>query len=94
MPPPPVPINTDHANESSGDDSENKKKLETPLAAMLPSKYADIDVTELFPDFRHGKVNYQVLVLDNQIYFFLIVGATIFAIIWARQAKQFTKHLA
>lgn len=32
------------------------KKLETPLAAMLPSKYANIDVRELFPDFRPDKV--------------------------------------
>ncbi|XP_067134209.1 transcription initiation factor TFIID subunit 1 isoform X1 [Centruroides vittatus] len=32
------------------------KKLDTPLAAMLPSKYADLDVTELFPEFRPGKV--------------------------------------
>ncbi|KAL4704937.1 hypothetical protein ACJJTC_013394 [Scirpophaga incertulas] len=36
--------------------SERPKKLETPLAAMLPSKYADVDVTELFPDFRPDKV--------------------------------------
>lgn len=32
------------------------KKLDTPLGAMLPSKYADVDVTELFPDFRQDKV--------------------------------------
>lgn len=32
------------------------KKLDTPLAAMLPSKYADLDVTELFPEFRPGQV--------------------------------------
>uniref|UniRef100_A0A8D8TL30 Transcription initiation factor TFIID subunit 1 n=1 Tax=Cacopsylla melanoneura TaxID=428564 RepID=A0A8D8TL30_9HEMI len=37
-------------------EDRKKKKLETPLAAMLPSKYADIDVTEIFPDFRHGQV--------------------------------------
>ncbi|KAL1456949.1 hypothetical protein WDU94_001632 [Cyamophila willieti] len=37
-------------------EERKKKKLETPLAAMLPSKYADIDVTQLFPDFRHGQV--------------------------------------
>ncbi|XP_072931963.1 transcription initiation factor TFIID subunit 1 [Epargyreus clarus] len=36
--------------------SERPKKLETPLAAMLPSKYANVDVTELFPDFRPDKV--------------------------------------
>lgn len=33
-----------------------QRKLETPLAAMLPSKYANTDVTELFPDFRTNKV--------------------------------------
>ncbi|CAH0547721.1 unnamed protein product [Brassicogethes aeneus] len=49
MPPPPKPI-------EGKNDENDKKKLETPLAAMLPSKYQNIDVTELFPDFRHGKV--------------------------------------
>lgn len=29
---------------------------ETPLAAMLPSKYKDCDVTRLFPGFKHNKV--------------------------------------
>lgn len=33
-----------------------EKKLDTPLAAMLPSKYANVDVRELFPDFRPDKV--------------------------------------
>ncbi|XP_039753965.1 transcription initiation factor TFIID subunit 1 isoform X2 [Pararge aegeria] len=36
--------------------SDKQKKLDTPLAAMLPSKYANVDVTELFPDFRPDKV--------------------------------------
>lgn len=36
--------------------SEADRKLETPLAAMLPSKYANVDVRELFPDFRPDKV--------------------------------------
>ncbi|XP_045448768.1 transcription initiation factor TFIID subunit 1 [Melitaea cinxia] len=36
--------------------TDKPKKLETPLAAMLPSKYANVDVTELFPDFRPDKV--------------------------------------
>ena len=46
------------ANEKSdqSDQSESKKRLDTPLAAMLPSKYADFDVTELFPEFRHNQV--------------------------------------
>lgn len=38
------------------DKNKADKKLETPLGAMLPSKYADVDVTELFPDFRQDKV--------------------------------------
>lgn len=51
MPPPPQPEN------GRDDESEDpNKKLETPLAAMLPSKYAGVDVRELFPDFRHDKV--------------------------------------
>lgn len=57
MPPPPVPIKQEDAGSQADNSNDvDKKKLETPLAAMLPSKYADTDVTELFPDFRHGKV--------------------------------------
>lgn len=42
--------------------TDKPKKLETPLAAMLPSKYANVDVTELFPDFRPDKVkNYKYI---------------------------------
>lgn len=50
MPPPPTPT------PRSASALDHKKKLETPLAAMLPSKYANIDVRELFPDFRPDKV--------------------------------------
>lgn len=50
MPPPPLP------GKDINDDDAQKKKLETPLASMLPSKYANVDVRELFPDFRHDKV--------------------------------------
>lgn len=65
MPPPPIPVKQDVSLVNNGDlenvsasvnNGENKRKLETPLAAMLPSKYANVDVTELFPDFRHGQV--------------------------------------
>ena len=42
--------------ESQNEKAHKMKKLDTPLAAMLPSKYAHIDVCELFPEFRHGKV--------------------------------------
>lgn len=52
MPPPPLP--NAFKDEKTG--MKSKKKIETPLAAMLPSKYADVDVTQLFPDFRYDKV--------------------------------------
>ncbi|KAH1004133.1 transcription initiation factor TFIID subunit 1 isoform X2 [Dendroctonus ponderosae] len=54
MPPPPAP-NTNENAENNAKGVE-KRKLDTPLAAMLPSKYANTDVTELFPDFRHEQV--------------------------------------
>ncbi|KAJ8919713.1 hypothetical protein NQ315_006241 [Exocentrus adspersus] len=60
MPPPPPPVpdaNKEHRETAVEKPQEiERRKLETPLAAMLPSKYANVDVTELFPDFRHGKV--------------------------------------
>ncbi|XP_037277231.1 TATA-box binding protein associated factor 1 isoform X3 [Rhipicephalus microplus] len=72
MPPPPVPAplpgsqqadksskGTEDTKEQSEDDETSaarKRNLDTPLAAMLPSKYADLDVTELFPEFRPGQV--------------------------------------
>ncbi|XP_030762639.1 transcription initiation factor TFIID subunit 1 [Sitophilus oryzae] len=55
MPPPAIPDGSS-SNVLETAEGIDKKKLDTPLAAMLPSKYANIDVTELFPDFRHGKV--------------------------------------
>lgn len=62
MPPPPTPAlaKTAEQNISDTETGEMKKRLDTPLAAMLPSKYADVDVTELFPDFRHGKVKHNI----------------------------------
>lgn len=43
-------------NETNDKKLDKSKRLETPLAAMLPSKYENVDVTTLFPDFRVGKV--------------------------------------
>lgn len=43
-------------NEQNDQKIDKSKRLETPLAAMLPSKYENVDVTTLFPDFRVGKV--------------------------------------
>lgn len=55
--------------------SEKARKLETPLAAMLPSKYANVEVTELFPDFRPDKVstttNFSHL---SSLLYYLLVG--------------------
>uniref|UniRef100_A0A224Z6D9 Transcription initiation factor TFIID subunit 1 n=1 Tax=Rhipicephalus zambeziensis TaxID=60191 RepID=A0A224Z6D9_9ACAR len=72
MPPPPAPAplpgsqlaeksskGTEDTKEQAEDDETSaarKRNLDTPLAAMLPSKYADLDVTELFPEFRPGQV--------------------------------------
>lgn len=44
-----------HHKSEKGD--KELRRLDTPLAAMLPSKYANVDVTELFPDFRPDKVS-------------------------------------
>lgn len=46
----------DADNEQNNKQTDKSKRLETPLAAMLPSKYENVDVTTLFPDFRVGKV--------------------------------------
>lgn len=71
MPPPPTPTIKDQ-NISDTENGEIKKRLDTPLAAMLPSKYANVDVTELFPDFRHGKVN------ENFFIFFFCFNKNIY----------------
>lgn len=39
------------------EESESKKKLSTPLASMLPKELECVDVTQLFPKFRPGKVS-------------------------------------
>ncbi|XP_011211666.2 transcription initiation factor TFIID subunit 1 isoform X2 [Bactrocera dorsalis] len=72
MPPPLAPIrnmsssnNVESVPKTNGPDNVNgdtkldkptERKLDTPLADMLPSKYANVDVRELFPDFRPDKV--------------------------------------
>lgn len=56
MPPPLVPVSYPKSSTASDDMDSRKRKLETPLAAMLPVKYANVDVREFFPDFRFGKV--------------------------------------
>lgn len=62
MPPPSIPLKAQTSIEGIKTETPEvvevkpEKKLETPLAAMLPSKYANIDVRDLFPDFRPDKV--------------------------------------
>lgn len=62
MPPPSLPLRSQISTDSTKSDNASDeakaldKRLETPLAAMLPSKYANVDVRELFPDFRPDKV--------------------------------------
>ncbi|XP_055848385.1 transcription initiation factor TFIID subunit 1 isoform X1 [Episyrphus balteatus] len=66
MPPPSAPVRSTSISEGTkpgetteaekNNEKQIEKKLDTPLAAMLPSKYANIDVRELFPDFRPDKV--------------------------------------
>ena len=40
---------------------ENAANLKTPLAAMLPKEYENIDLREWFPEFRPGKVMWYIL---------------------------------
>lgn len=55
MPPPPIPEEKEILTAEEAE-AAHQRKLETPLASMLPSKYANTDVTQLFPDFRANKV--------------------------------------
>lgn len=41
-------------------DSEGKPSLKTPLAAMLPPELSQVNVTDLFPEFRRGKVSMDI----------------------------------
>lgn len=60
-----IPVTSRSLNASTGSMERGvknrKRKLETPLAAMLPEKYADVDVREFFPDFRCGKVRSMII---------------------------------
>ena len=53
MPPPSVIPAKPKAETESTSPSKPEYK---PLAGMLPEKYKDVDVKELFPEFRHNKV--------------------------------------
>lgn len=54
--PPPLSVPSKGAETNKTPTKSDDKKLETPLAAILPSKYANVDVRELFPDFRPDKI--------------------------------------
>jgi len=73
-------------NEQSDRKIDKSKRLETPLAAMLPSKYENVDVTTLFPDFRVGKViilmyTFRIRKVIIYFHFVLIIGVKIFKIV-------------
>ena len=55
MPPPSV-IPAKPKAEAETSSSSSSKPEYRPLAGMLPEKYKDLDVKELFPEFRHNKV--------------------------------------
>ncbi|KAL7730813.1 hypothetical protein ACLKA6_003581 [Drosophila palustris] len=54
------PVSPDASSTSESKANEAKaeadRRLDTPLADILPSKYQNVDVCELFPDFRPQKV--------------------------------------
>ncbi|GFO30868.1 transcription initiation factor tfiid subunit [Plakobranchus ocellatus] len=66
MPPPswlpsstsqPISVVTSESWSSSADDETSpSKRLHTPLADMMPPELANVDVTSIFPQFRHGQV--------------------------------------
>lgn len=47
---------------ASSKENEPKKKLNTPLASMLPKELESVDVTQLFPKFRPGRVCYNFFI--------------------------------
>ncbi len=68
MPPPLAPVSKPTPLNVSLEPVEPlSKKLVTPLAAMLPEKYANVDVREFFPDFRMGKVSFNSITIYFQI---------------------------
>ena len=50
------PAGSSDSNKKGEEEELDPSKLRRPLAAMLPEKYKDTDVRELFPEFRPGKV--------------------------------------
>ena len=69
MPPPPPPVpgvgkDENICEHESATGEGRRRKLDTPLAAMLPSKYQNVNVTDIFPDFRVDKVlHYEYVVV-------------------------------
>lgn len=66
MPPPPEP----KEEKEIKTEPKVRRRMDTPLAAMLPSKYVDVDVTDLFPDFRYDKVLAKLNVIFFNRYYF------------------------
>lgn len=49
-------VDTPSTPSSAGTPESSHKHLDTPLAAMLPDKYKDVDVKDIFPEFRKDQV--------------------------------------
>merc|ERR1719354_807772 len=58
MPPPPAPPSTtaSQTNNTTAEKKPPRPPLNTPLAMMLPDKYKDTEVTDVFPAFRENQV--------------------------------------
>lgn len=56
-PPPPPPLSTTAPVSVAPQQNDTASKPHAPLAAMRPSKYANVDVVDLFPGFRTDKVS-------------------------------------
>lgn len=62
MPPPSWLPKTPKAEDEAGFTSPDKNsanKYHTPLASLRPPELSNVDVTELFPEFRPGQVRYR-----------------------------------
>ena len=61
-------VPTETSGTSSDGDLKASSSTTCPLAGLLPPEYANIDVTQLFPDFRPGQVRYFLAILFRHMY--------------------------
>lgn len=61
MPPPswlPKTVKTEEDGRIISPEKSSPKTYHTPLGSLRPPELADVDVTDLFPEFRPGQVSY------------------------------------